>query len=539
MRVVGVATKEEWPLQKSNRVSTNKIKITKMSVNDQELEDLQLKRMNKYKKKAEEATNHLNCLQAQYDKVLSELNEMKQLVQSLGLKKKKNDVEIDAVVTVKNRFDILEVMDQGENAITTESEFTEMRTRKAPGKKTFTNVFDKPVMRDEPVLKKVIPMKKVIKPQAPIRNELGAEEISNETEMQNEKSPQRDMNGRIKVYNLDAKKVTNAMKEQGIEIIIKPGVTQDVNMINCNSKERQKVFDYISKETNARGHSYQTRDERYEGMVLKAIPVTFDSVDVMDSITEELNKRQLQITGKYRVQRLRTYHSAANGYLQPHHVVQTENKDMMDKIMSLPAICSVKAIWDQMKKPMVTQCYNCYDLGHTMAGGCLNDTMCKRCGFRGEGHECTVEYKPDAENPYEDYTCGWCNEKGHPPTWTGCTHWTDRKNAIGKAQAKKNRDKMIRFNNRTSNDKITFVSAPLPTRPAWNLGEQSQRQPPQLGNTPKRSMEEAIKESLGIDMGTAHLAVEKFQRKYSEARTTGEKHTAFAMYLLELNNWSP
>lgn len=50
------------------------------------------------------------------------------------------------------------------------------------------------------------------------------------------------MNGRIKVFNLNAKKVTNAMKAQGIEIIIKPGASQDVNMINCNAKERQKVF---------------------------------------------------------------------------------------------------------------------------------------------------------------------------------------------------------------------------------------------------------------------------------------------------------
>lgn len=212
------------------------------------------------------------------------------------------------------------------------------------------------MIRDEPMLKKVVQTKKVIQPQAPNQNELGAAASLNVTEVMNGKSPQRDMNGRIKVYNLDAKKVSNAMKEQGIEIIIKPGVTQDVNMINCNSKERQKVFEYISKETNARGHSYQTRDEIrvYEGMVLKSIPVTFDSVDVMDSITEELTKRQLQISGKYRVQRLRTYHSAPHGYLQPHHVVQTENKDMMDKIMSLLAICSVKAIWDPMKKPMVT-----------------------------------------------------------------------------------------------------------------------------------------------------------------------------------------
>lgn len=147
-----------------------------------------------------------------------------------------------------------------------------------------------------------------------------------------------------------------------------------------------------------------------------------------------------------------------------------------------------------MKKPMVTQCYNCYDLGHTMAGVCLNDTMCKRCGFRGEEHECTVEYKPDAENPYEDYTCGWCNLKGHPPTWTGCSHWTERKRAIGKAQAQKNRDKMIRFNNRTSNDRVTFVSAPLPTTSAWNNGppqrQQQVQQQQQSGITkPGQSME--------------------------------------------------
>lgn len=136
-----------------------------------------------------------------------------------------------------------------------------------------------------------------------------------------------------------------------------------------------------------------------------------------------------------------------------------------------------------------------------MAGVCLNDTMCKRCGFRGEEHECSVEYKPDAENPYEDYTCGWCNEKGHPPTWTGCAYWTERKKAIGKAQAKKNSERMIRFNNRTSNGRVTFVSAPLPTTSAWNMSGQQQRQQPeqkqQQSGKPRQSMEEAIKECQG------------------------------------------
>lgn len=75
-------------------------------------------------------------------------------------------------------------------------------------------------------------------------------------------------------------------------------------------------------------------------VVLKSIPITFVSVDVMEFITDELNKRQLQITGKYMVQRQSTYHSTAHGYLKPHHVVQTEKKDIMDKIMSVPAICN-------------------------------------------------------------------------------------------------------------------------------------------------------------------------------------------------------
>lgn len=70
-------------------------------------------------------------------------------------------------------------------------------------------------------------------------------------------------------------------------------------------------------------------------------------------------------------------------------------------------------------KPIITQCMNCFDVGHNKAG-CFRPMQCKKCTQKGE-HVCKAKPRDDPKERYKEYQCCYCKEFGHPPTWSGCS----------------------------------------------------------------------------------------------------------------------
>lgn len=97
--------------------------------------------------------------------------------------------------------------------------------------------------------------------------------------------------------------------------------------------------------------------------------------------------------------RLETFHSVSNKIKCHMYIVKAADADEMNLITLIFGICNIVCKWEHMKKREVTQCFNCYDFGHSQGAGCLNLRKCKRCLVIEPNHECKVELvKPSEEN---------------------------------------------------------------------------------------------------------------------------------------------
>lgn len=79
----------------------------------------------------------------------------------------------------------------------------------------------------------------------------------------------------------------------------------------------------------------------------------------------------------------------------------------MDLVISINTLLWFKTKWERIHKKIVTICYNCYEEGHSMSGGCFKQRQCQRCPAKGY-HECKVEQVAEIDgegrrqNPYKN-----------------------------------------------------------------------------------------------------------------------------------------
>lgn len=162
----------------------------------------------------------------------------------------------------------------------------------------------------------------------------------------------------------------------------------------------------------------------------------------------------------------------------------------------------------------MTQCFSCYEFGHSQKGGCFKMRRCKRCLVLEPDHVCQVELVEATEqngyNIYAKYQCCNCKEFGHPPTYQKCIK---NKEAVSKARAAKEARNRRRWEKNNPNH--GYVNAPAPAVNAWAVnrsgGQQQQpqqqvqqqqqmyqayAQPQQVGGI---NIEEEVRNVLGID----------------------------------------
>lgn len=155
-----------------------------------------------------------------------------------------------------------------------------------------------------------------------------------------------------------------------------------------------------------------------ETRILKGIDPSFGPVVIKEEILNKLKDKGLK-SDEFSVDRLETFHSVCNKIKCHMYIVKAADADEMNLITLIFGICNIVCKWEHMKKREVTQCFNCYDFGHSQGAGCLNLRKCKRCLVIEPNHECKVELvKPSEENrwnPYANYQCCCCKEYCHPP----------------------------------------------------------------------------------------------------------------------------
>lgn len=391
-------------------------------------------------------------------------------------------------------------------------------------------------------------VQRIVRPAKETNNQNGKE--TNATTESN-----RTMKGRIKVYQLEADKVLKALEEKNLRVNMK--MARDGNtMMQCEAAQRLDVIKVL-KENGQTGHSFMTREDRYEVRLLKNVDYSFGPARIKAEIEERLKEMGGEVKD-LRVDRFETFHSISNQKKYHMYVVKAEDVDTMNMITAIKGICNTIVTWDRMRKHDVTQCFNCYEHGHSQMGGCFKPRRCKRCLEIGSEHVCTVEpVEPTAENGYniyEKYQCCMCLGMGHPPTYTKCPKFAEKIEQARKAKEMKNESRWQR-SQLNSNDQ--YRPAQEPTQNAWAQGRNKrpgpggERQTIEHVNQPQARQTQRVTGSEGIDLETEikrvlGIDVEKLQRlaldfmaKYRTKKTKEEQGALLALYYLEVNGFQP
>lgn len=323
---------------------------------------------------------------------------------------------------------------------------------------------------------------------------------------------------------------------------IKPDFRVQGKRAVLNVPEQQKtVAKGVLDEDKVMYHSYMTSEERAERRMLKNIPVEYSQEEVAEEIRDQLKGTLLE-GGDFQVDRLETYKSKELGRKLPLLIVKAESKELMRAIMALPRICYAVPKWEQMHKQPVTQCHNCLEFGHSMAGGCTRPRACKACEGKGASHKCSVvkrsavDDKGKAQNVFADFFCFQCKQKGHPATWSQCPA---RLALIKKIEAKRMEKTAVR--------QQQYVSAPVPVMSAWArpptvvpVARVSAPQPPPQRETSFggfASIDEEVRRLFGRTTDEMQAFANEFTAHYKTLRSDGEKRLALGKYFLRLSQW--
>lgn len=348
------------------------------------------------------------------------------------------------------------------------------------------------------------------------------------------KPTMKSMKGRIRVHKMETQKIAAILEEKKLPVNMKLG-RDGSTMVACSSENRLEVIKVL-RENGQTGHSYMTKEDRVETRMLKGIDASFGPVVIKEEILDKLKNKGLK-SDEFSVDRFETFHSVSNDMRYHMYIVKAVDTDKMNLITSIFGLCNMVCKWEQMKRRDVTQCFNCYEFGHSQGGGCLNMRKCKRCLVVEPNHECKVELVEPTEengfNPYAKYQCCGCKEYGHPPTHTKCRKYVE---ATNRAKAAKQARNTRRWEKREN----VYIDAPVPTMNSWARPTANEnRQQATLGRPSNQgfNMEDEVKAVLGMDATALQRMTLEFIESYRLKTTVEEKATALALYFLKINGW--
>ena len=352
------------------------------------------------------------------------------------------------------------------------------------------------------------------------------------------------LTARIKVVNLDAVKFADHCKGKGIAFRLsrdRSGATT----ISCKAEQRLELLAFL-KGSNYEGHSYLTKEDRYHSRVLKNVDSSFGAEYITEEIKAKLEKLAIAAP-VFKVDQLETARSVSEGAKLPIYIVKAKSKEVMDAIMAIPCIGYARPRWENQQRPEITQCHNCYELGHSMLGECFHPRQCKRCLATGKDHVCTIQKVPKVDakgkpqNEYKNFRCCKCKEFGHPPTWSGCPYKQRKLEEIRKQRDAKLTAIQTRIN------PVKYQAAPLPKTTVWAPLPQVGVAPvqkeipatPAFAGGAKNFLEEEVMKLFGFSMEEFQNRTSRFIASYRQVTDIEAKKSMLLNYMLSTNGFSP
>lgn len=527
------------------------VKKGKYDVSDESSKKM-YKDLRSMKKRCRAAETDLHMVQCQYEGVLAEMKELKEMLAKNGITFNKQapsqaDVHAQALLA-KNQFHALsdeeeDVVDMDEGSVETVVAPQGNPKRKPLTQKPEVRTIKRLKQHEQPEQEHATgavsdvggsAQGTAVQVAIPSVPEQGAKTVQAPAV---KKVP-------IRVTKYNGVQLSNALIEKGLHLDFKPATKGPGMSVLVDIEQKEEVMK-ILKEQDARGHSYLTDNERREVIVLKGINYTWTAEMVAEEIQHQLNDMTGPIN-TFDVNRLKTYWSEKNGNILDHLIVRAEDKDTMNAIKSIKVLCHTHVTWEKMKRPAISMCGHCLETGHTKSGGCLNDWRCKACGGTAksmEEHECKVCKVPPKDemgrdqNIYKLYFCFRCQEHGHPGSYTKCINF---KKDVKRAEDAKEKKAMERAEKRGYAAPVSYTPASAPKTNAWTQRKEYQerkKEPPRMNDARPIDMDEEMRRLFGKNANKLQELAEKFAEEYKFLTTESQRMNAFAKYYLNVAQW--
>lgn len=135
-------------------------------------------------------------------------------------------------------------------------------------------------------------------------------------------------------------------------------------------------------------------------------------------------------------------------------------------------------------------------------------------------------------------TCCGCGEKGHPPTWTGCSTYKKKLQQVRENRERKLGKKTQQFNEKHQvQQRTVYKEAPRPEQSAWDKRVQEKND--ERTETGGFSLKEEIRRVLGMDASNMQKIAAEFVDDYKRLSDVNDKKEALGIYFLQINKWRP
>lgn len=226
----------------------------------------------------------------------------------------------------------------------------------------------------------------------------------------------------IKTKRIESGKLDKHLKTAGIPVKYKVNKDETITVKCATNNDHEKVMT-LFKGAEIGGHSYTPIALKKTVLVMKGAHF---SLEINDIITDIESKTGIKVSAK----RMETTKSRKGGYTL-NNVLITVQEDQAKELKKIRETLNHIIYWENLKNTLITQCFNCQELGH-IAKNCLNPYRCVKCKEEHLPKQCQKKID-DGKLPF----CHLCQKEGHPANFRGCPKILAKQQAVDQRRASK------------------------------------------------------------------------------------------------------
>lgn len=258
-------------------------------------------------------------------------------------------------------------------------------------------------------------------------------------------------------------------------------------------------------------------DERRTNLILKGVPVGFDTND----ITQEFNVFGLD--DKVKIVPLKEGNKASVNYYILSLAPGVDSKSLIGEHKFLYTEAKI----EKFNRNSSVQCYKCSELGHGQKYcGCI--PRCRKCG---QEHADPKECKINANSPPEQRFCVLCNQHGHTASYKGCPTYKEDVQRRKEAAGRKSKP-IVKEVSRMVNTEILYSNVASGSGGSGTAGRGPNANPQMMSlKGPLSFLDEAYLESFDCTYSQFQAKFSKFYLNYNGSESREARRTLLIDFL--------